>query len=107
MTRRQMIVGGVIVGVLGVAVVTLWCVQRRAEGKGVAPAWLDPHQPAPDVASELTVLNADQSWAANRARPMAACCAGRTAGMRVRRTYDGNLADSPYSFIRASLAIGV
>lgn len=100
MTRRQGITAGIIAAVLGAAVFVLWACQRKAAYERAAPAWLDPKQPADGIAAELTTLNDGQSWAANRCRPMTAPCTGRTAGRRIRRTYDGCLEESGSSLIR-------
>lgn len=102
MTRRQQIVAGVIVLVLLAAAVALWAANRRAALMRAMPAWLDPEQPPEGVAAAWGTLSEAQSWAANRATPMTACCAGRSAGSRVRRTYADTLAHDPGSFIRAS-----
>ncbi len=106
MNRRQITIVAIVAGVLAVAACGCWAVQRRAEDKRVTPEWLNPHQPPEGVAAELSALGPAQSWAANRCTPMAASCADRTAGRRTRRTYPGTLADSPDSFIRASVELG-
>jgi len=105
MTRRQKITAAVIVGVLLVAVFVVWAANRRDALARAMPAWLDLQQPPDGVAAELTTLTEDQSWAANRARHMTACCPGRTAGQRIRRTYPGCLADSDQSFVRTDVEL--
>jgi hypothetical protein len=89
------------------AVLVLFAVNRRDVLSRAMPAWLDPGQPPDGVAAQLNTLTADQSWAANRARHMTACCADRTAGRRIRRTYPATLAEDPNSFIRATIEGGM
>lgn len=101
MTRQQRIVAAGVTGTLAVAVIVLWAVNKRARARR-EPSWLDPQQPEQGVAAPLT---AAQSWAANRARPMTACCTGQTAGMRTRRDYPATLVDAPYSLIRGRTSI--
>jgi hypothetical protein len=98
-SRTKMVAVGV-VAVLVVAGFVLWAVNRKAELARAKPAWLDPHQPPDGVAAELSTLTADQSWAANRCRPMVASCSDYTAGRRIRRIYDPCLEQSSGSFIR-------
>lgn len=101
MSRRQWIVitGG---GVVLVLATFLW-MQRRSIAAGETPAWLHINQPPDSIAPDLLVLSEEESMLANRAAPMAAACTGPS---RVRRTYPGDLASSPHSFIRAGFALG-
>lgn len=103
MNRRQKIVAGVIVLALTLVVVAVWAANRRYAFLRAKPEWLDPEQPPEGVAASWGALSPAESWAANRASPMSACCTGRGAGSRVRRVYDDTLADSPHSFIRADI----
>ena len=100
--RRQTIVAAGVVGALVLAAGVLWWTNRAHEAERSSPAWLDPQQP-PDVIPALTGPTPLESWAANRCRPMTACCTGATAGTRVRRLYPDTLQSSPHSFIRASV----
>lgn len=105
MNRRQIgIVAGVVV-VLGAAVFVVCAAHRRAAYRRAAPEWLNPHQPPDGVAAQLSTLNADESWAANRGRHMSACCAPYTAGRRLRRTYPASLEESPDSCVRGGIAL--
>lgn len=101
MSRRQMIVLWVIFGAVAVAGLGAVMIHRRRPAPQV-PEWLAGGQPPDSVAPDLMTLTPDQSWAANRARPMVACCGDYTAGRRIRRTYPRSLAESPDSFIAAS-----
>jgi hypothetical protein len=98
-SRRQAIVGGSIVAVLGAAVFAMWTAERRDRLMRAMPAWLDMRQPPESLMTELPVLTPEQSWAANRCAPAAASSPGRGAGSRVRREYPATLADSDTSFI--------
>lgn len=100
MTRRQCAIAAAVVGVVALAALTLFNVNKRAAGARATPAWLDPQQPPETVTPNLLPVPAGQSWAANRCRPMAASCPEHTAGRRVRRIYPGSLADSSGSFVR-------
>ena len=102
LNRRQTIVAVGVVAVLSLAVAVLWWTNRAHEAERSSPAWLDPQQP-PDVVPALVGPTPQESWAANRCRPMTACCTGNTAGTRIRRTYPDTLQSSPHSFIRASV----
>lgn len=102
MTRRQTVIAGAITLALAVAVIVLYAANRRYAFIQARPAWLEGDQPPEGVAAAWGTLSEAQSWAANRAAPMTACCAGRGAGRRVRREYPASLADSDHSFIRAS-----
>lgn len=95
--RTHIVVGLVVVLAVGGL---MFAMARRDRFNRAAPAWLDPHQPPDGVAAELSTLTAAQSQAANGCTPLSACCADRTAGARVRRTYPGSLAYSDGSFIR-------
>lgn len=106
MNRRQTIIMGAIAGVVAVAVLVLWGVQRRADRKRITPAWLDAGQPAEQLPAAVG-LTAAQSWAANRCGPINASCADRTAGRRIRREYPGSLAESSDSFIQAGFQFEV
>lgn len=97
--NRQTVVAGAVAGALAVAAVALWATQRAHVIARETPAWADGQQPPDNVAADLPCLSPDQSWAANRARSMSACCAGNTAGARIRRTYPGSLCDEPSSLI--------
>lgn len=98
-TRHKTLMG--IVAVLAAAVLAVWAANRRYAFLRAAPAWLDPQQPPEGVAASWGALNPAESRAANSTSPMTACCAGRGAGRRIRRTYPDTLAASPHSFIRA------
>jgi hypothetical protein len=91
--RVALIVGGVL---LVVAALCAWGYQRRAELARRVPSWLDPKQPPENVTVPLAPA---ASLAANGCPPMTACCDGRGAGRRVRRTYPGSLADSSSSLV--------
>lgn len=80
-------------GVLALAALALWMVQRRADVRAATPAWLVPAQPPEGVAIAPAACAAKESWAAARPPHMTACCADRTARARVRRTYAPTLAD--------------
>lgn len=101
MTRNVKIGLGVL-GALGVVWFVMWSARRKRVFDANKPPWLDPGQPPAGVAAPLT---AAQSFAANRCRPMSACCVGRTAGLRTRRTYPGTVADSPHSLVQASFDV--
>ncbi len=104
---REQVATGVVIALLAGGAVALYAINRRADLKRVkGPDWLDVQQPPDGVATDFQTLSADQSWAANRCRPMTACCSGRSAGSRIRKTYPGSLASSDHSFIRASFAVG-
>lgn len=103
---REQVATGAVVGLLAAGAFGLWAVNRRAELARVkGPDWLDGDQPADGVASDIPILTAQQSWAANRCLPMAACCGDNTAGTRIRRTYPATLASSAGSFIRGGFSI--
>lgn len=106
MNTRQRVVVGAITLTLAAVVVAVWAANRRYALLRAKPAWLDPEQPPEGVAAVWGTLSPAQSWAANRATPMTACCPGRGAGSRVRRVYPDTLADSPTSFIRAGFNLG-
>lgn len=100
MTRREWTGVAVLAGVFAL----LWIADRRkAAVDAVTPPWTDPQQPAEGVAEQLTTLSPGESWAANRCRPMTACCNGRTAGRRVRRTYPATLSEDPNSLISMTI----
>lgn len=105
MNTRQIRAAAIVVGVLLIAVGVLYAANRRDALARAKPDWLDPQQPPDGVAAQLTTLSQDQSWAANRARHMTACCLGRTAGRRIRRTYPGCLADSDTSIVRTQVEL--
>ena len=105
MTRQQAIRSAAIAGAVVLAMVVLVCIRRRQADTPAVPAWLDTVQPPDTVAADLMTLTPDQSWAANRCRPIHAACSDYTAGRRIRRTYPPSLADSPHSFIRTSLQL--
>jgi len=98
--NRQKITVVVILGVVALAVITLACVNRRAIADRW-PAWLMFSQP-PENVGDPASLTVDQSWAANRCRPMAASCGAHSAGSRIRRVYPETLADSETSFVRTT-----
>lgn len=98
-------VAAVVLVVIAVAAFVLYTIGRRDRLARAMPAWLDPQQPPTGVAGQLSTLSDAQSWAANRCTPMSACCAGNTAGARVRRTYAPNLAESTGSFIRGRVGL--
>lgn len=106
MDRKHMITVGVIAGAVAGGVLLLLAWRRKQADTPAVPAWLDYQQPPDSVAPDLMTLTPDQSWAANRCRPMIASCGEFSAGRRVRRTYPSNLAASPNSFIRASFDLG-
>jgi hypothetical protein len=101
MTRGVKIGLAVLSGLI-LAWFVLWSVQRRQAFEAAAPGWLNPGQPPDGVAAPLT---AAQSYAANRCRPMTACCTGRTAGMRTRRTYPPTVAGWSGSFLSAGFNV--
>ena len=105
MNRRTSIVAGAVAVGLVLAILGLLAMNRRQRLEAAAPAWLNPDQPPDGVAAQLSTLTDAQSWAANRCRPMSACCAANTAGSRVRRQYPSTLACSPGSFIRGGLEL--
>lgn len=98
MTRQRWVAAGV-VGALVLIVVLLWTGNRRAALASALPEWTKAYQPPDGVANEVNTLTAAQSWASARCTPLTACCEGRTAGMRTRRTYPDTLATSADSFI--------
>lgn len=95
--RRQTLVMVAVVGALLAAVAVLWVGYRRSAAERETPSWTDPQQPADQVAP--LVAGAEQSWAANRARPMTASCGDNSAGRRTRRTYPATLSMSLDSMI--------
>lgn len=97
MNRRRMFIAA---GVVVVAALVVWGYTRRQAIEAAIPAWLDTVQPPDNVAAQLPTVSEAESFAANRARPMVACCQPYTAGNRVRRTYPRNLAESPDSIVR-------
>lgn len=106
MNRRQTVVVATIGAAVGVAVLVLLVVRRRQLDTPAIPDWLKVQQPPETVTPDLMILTPDQSWAANRCRPMTACCGDLSAGRRIRRTYPPSLAESPDSFIRLSFDLG-
>ena len=105
MNRQQAIRSAAVAGALVLALVVWICIRRRQADTPQIPAWLDTVQPPDTVAADFMTLTADQSWAANRCRPIHAACSDYTAGSRIRRTYPRSLAESPHSFIRTSLQL--
>lgn len=105
MTRRQMIVSGVIAGLALLGVLGLLVVGRNQRLKSSIPAWLQLRQPPDTVAADMATVSEAESWAANRCRPMAASCGGNTAGRRIRREYPGSLEQSEHSFIRGHIEL--
>jgi len=105
MTRRQIFISATAAAGLALVVLVLYAINRRDQLARAMPAWLNVQQPADGIAAELNTLTADQSWAANRCRPMTASCTGRTAGTRIRRTYPASLEASDDSFIRAHVSV--
>jgi hypothetical protein len=103
-SRQKFVAGLVLLGMLA-AVFVLWVANQRADVERSTPAWLDAGQPPDGVAVNMGSLTDAESWAANRASHMSACCPGRGAGSRVRRTYHDTLADNPNSFIRTSFEL--
>lgn len=103
--NRQALVGGAVVGALALGALLIWQSNRRQERELRTPDWTQPLQPAEDVAHELTAVDADASWAANRCAPMAACCTGQGAGTRTLRLYAGTLAQLDSSLIRGGFNI--
>lgn len=100
---RSTRIGLVALVLVAVGAFALYAIGRRAQWARGAPAWLAGGQPPDGIASQLSTLTAAESWAANRCGPIAAPCAGHTAGRRVRRTYPGTLAESEHSLIRGFL----
>jgi hypothetical protein len=98
-----------VVAAAGLAVVGLFAFVAvdGARRREAAPGWLDPHQPPQGVAARLSTLTPAQSMAANGCPTMAGCCAGRSAGSRLRRVYPSTLMDDPSSVVRASFALGL
>jgi hypothetical protein len=93
--------------VVAVGMFILFASMRRDRYNRATPNWLDPQQPPDGIATDLGTLTEKQSWAANRAAPMNACCTDRGAGRRVRRTYPGTLADHPDSLVAGSVRINL
>lgn len=100
--RRLAVIGLV---VIAVGAFLVYAVTRRERFLAAKPAWLDPQQPPDGIASQLPTLSDAESWAANRATPMAQCCGDNTARRSIRRTYPGSLAESGHSFIRGTVAV--
>lgn len=105
MSRYRKPIIWVVVVVLAVVGV-FYAIGRQASFNRAMPAWLNPQQPPDGVAAELSTLTAAQSFAANGCPSMTACCADRTAGARVRRTYPGSLAGGSGSFIQLRAQVG-
>jgi len=105
-TQRQKIVAGVILAIGVVTVVLLWNVERRARILARIPGWTATEVVPDSVAPDLGTVSELESWAANRCRPMAACCSEETAGRRVAKFYPSSLANSPFSLIRANFEVG-
>lgn len=99
MNRRETIVTAVIAAAMAVAALGLWALNRVHVARRSTPEWLDTDPPPEQISGEP--LTAAQSLAANGVPHMTACCTGRGAGRRVRRTYPASLADEPSSLISA------
>jgi hypothetical protein len=106
MTTRQKAVCWAVAAALAFAALAIYAANRRYRFLAAKPAWLDPQQPPEGIAATYGTLTPAESWAANRASHLSACCTDRGAGRRIRRTYPATLADSDGSFIRASFNLG-
>jgi len=105
-TQRQKIVAGVVLAIGVGVVVLLWNVERRARILARVPGWTSTEGVPDSVAPDLATVSELDSWAANRCRPMIACCGEETAGRYVGKLYDSSLASSPNSLVRANFQIG-
>jgi len=105
-TQRQKVVAGVVLAIGVAVVVLLWNVERRARMLARVPGWNATEVLPDSVAPDMATVTDAESWAANRCRPMVACCGEETAGLRVGKLYASSLASSPHSLIRASFELG-
>lgn len=104
-TRARLHVIGVIALVVIAVCFVLWAIARKQTYTASVPAWSEFDQPPDGIASQVTTLSADQSWAANRCRPMTASCGNRTAGRRLHRTYPATLGHDPCDPVQASFGV--
>lgn len=105
MNRKGLIIGLVVLAVLLCSGGFLFVFEWRRKDAEHTTGWLEAGQPPLGIANQGTAP-ADQSWAANRCRPMIASCTGLTAATRLRRTYPETLADSADSIVRARVDVG-
>lgn len=102
MSSRNRSILYAVAAAVGLAVLLVWAARRRAQWQRM-PGWLTTNQPPEGVALELGCCTPAQSWAANRASYMTACCDGRGgAGRRTRRLYVDSLAAADFSTVRTA-----
>jgi hypothetical protein len=101
MNRRETIVTAVFASLLAVAALGLWMLNRAHVAARSTPAWLNAGgDQGPENVGQVP-LTAAQSLAANGVPNMTACCRGRGAPSRIRKTYPASLAAEPSSIISA------
>jgi hypothetical protein len=105
--RRHLKVIALIVATIAGVLLALVCWRKREALQEAVPEWLASNQPPTQtIVPELLTVSPEQSYAANRCRPMAASCGDFTAGRRTRRIYPDTLESDPNSLVRAHFEIG-